>query len=29
MDTSYGFIYHIYVSKKDYEKAALLLQQNN
>lgn len=26
MDTSYRFIYHIYVSKKNYEKATLLFQ---
>lgn len=28
MDTSSRFIYHIYVSNKDYEGAKFLLQQN-
>lgn len=28
MDTSSRFIYHIFVSKKEYENAAFLLQQN-
>lgn len=29
MDTSCRFIYHIYVSKKNYENATFLLQQKN
>lgn len=28
MDTSSRFIYHIFVSRKEYENAAFLLQQN-
>lgn len=29
MDTSSRFIYHIFVSKKEYENAAFLLQENH